>query len=470
MGKGRAVALLLGSLVLLGATASGAGAATPSGPRVLSLTLNGVVDPFMASYVQRGVATAEADGDTAILLTIDTPGGLDSSMREIVKAILGSQVPVVCYTAPSGARAASAGTFIMLSCPVNGMAPGTNIGAAHPVGVSGAIENEKVTNDAAAFIRSLATRWQRNAQWADDAVRNAISVSSEEALRIHVVDLIEPTPAALLAAVGPCRNGAAPPTTGLLADQGALPGLTCARPTIVPFGMSLSERLFHAFADPSVAFLLLNIGFLALIAWIFHPGFHASLAVGIISMVLALAILETLPVRLTGVLLLLVAMVLFVLDVKATAHGVLTTAGAAVMVVGGLLLFNPSVPSAHVPLPLILGVAISAALFAFFVLRGLLDSRRHPVQTGTEVLERSTGVALTALEPQGMVRARGESWSAESIGDPIPSGSEVRIVRVKGVKLYVERAEDRAGSPDAGSMPHMTPAGGSRGSKEGEAR
>src|SRR5947208_14170186 len=198
MSKGRALAVLLAAFVLLGAGLVGdAAGATASRPQVLELKLSGVVDPFMASYVERGIATAKADRDAAVLLVIDTPGGLDSSMRHIVQAILGSTVPVICYTAPSGARAASAGTFIMLSCPINAMAPGTNIGAAHPVGVSGVIENEKVTNDAAAFIESLARRWGRNSQWAVSAVRQATSASAEGALRLHVVDVVAASPAQL---------------------------------------------------------------------------------------------------------------------------------------------------------------------------------------------------------------------------------------------------------------------------------
>jgi membrane-bound serine protease (ClpP class) len=206
--------------------------------------------------------------------------------------------------------------------------------------------------------------------------------------------------------------------------------------------MSLSESLFHSIADPNVAFLLLNIGFIALIVWVFHPGFHVSLGVGIISMVVGLAILETLPVRLVGVILLLVAAVLFVLDVKAKAHGVLTSGGIAVLVLGGLLLFNPRVPSAHVSRPLIIVVAVAAGLFTFFTLRALLRAREHPVGTGREVLEASTGVALSALDPVGTVRARGETWTAESLAGPIVAGAAVRIVEVKGVKLLVEPADD----------------------------
>jgi membrane-bound serine protease (ClpP class) len=449
MSKGRflVVALALLAWMAAGGLLAARASTAASSATVLSLKLDGVVDPFMASYVERGIDAANRDGDAAVLLTIDTPGGLDSSMRHIVQAILGSKVPVLCYTAPSGARAASAGTFIMLACPVDAMAPGTNIGAAHPVGVSGAIESEKVTNDAAAFIRSLATRWNRNADWAEMAVRSAISASDDQALSLRVVDIVAPGTAALFQQAGGCPAAAsAGPSTGLIGTAGPLTGLCDA--SVKTFGMSLSESLFHSLADPNVAFLLINIGFLALIVWVFHPGFHVSLAVGIISMVIGLAILETLPVRLVGFVLLLVSAILFVLDVKAKAHGVLTAGGIATLILGGLLLFNPSVPSAHVSRPLIVGVAVAAGLFTMFTLRALLAAKGEPVRTGREALEGSTGVVLAPIAPRGTVRARGETWTAESdTGGPIPAGASVRIVRVQGVKLLVRPESESALTP-----------------------
>ena len=434
MRKGRALAALLVSLVWTGTLLAAGAQGQGTRPVVLSAKLDGVVDPFTASYIERAISTANSERDAAVLLTIDTPGGLDSSMRDIIRAILASKVPVICYTGPSGARAASAGTFIMLACPINAMAPGTNIGAAHPVGVTGVIENQKVTNDAAAFIRSLADRWHRNADWAEKAVRGAISASADEAANLHVVDGLAPTETALLNDVG-CASSTSIQTDAIR-NLGSAPK-TCDA-VLRPFGMSITESLFHSFADPNIAFLFLNIGFIALIVWLIHPAFHFALGVGIVTMALALAILETLPVRLTGVLLLLVAAVLFVFDVKAKAHGILTAAGVAVLILGGLLLFNPSVPSAHVSRPLIVVVALAAGAFTFFSLRALISAKDQPVKTGLEVLEGSTGMATSPLEPQGTVRARGETWTAESLAGPIAAGTPVRVVKVKGVKLLVE--------------------------------
>ncbi len=439
MVKRRVAALALGTMVLTlcatwAVSAAGADEVQPSNT-ILTMKLNGVVDPFMATYIERGIQTAESNGNVGVLITIDTPGGLDSSMRSIVQAILGSTLPVICYTFPSGARAASAGTFIMMGCPVNAMAPGTNIGAAHPVGVSGAIESEKVTNDAVAYIRSLAERWHRNANWAERAVRNAESATADAALALHVVDWVSPSESALLNDVGGC--GAAPPpvpSTGL----GRVPAVCGANSQAL--NPSLAESLFHSFADPNIAFLLLSIGFLALIAWIFHPGFHASLAVGVICIIVGFLILETLPVRLSGVLLIAISAILFVVDVKAQTHGVLTAAAIGVLVIGGLLLFNPSIPTAHVSIPVIVLIALLFELFSVTVLRAVVKARDRPVQGGTGGLIGSSGMSITALEPGGQVRVLGETWTAQAAYGWIPAGAEVWVVAVKGVSLIVESA------------------------------
>ena len=407
--KSAFLALTTVALVTMAGVAAGAaGVGAAARPQVLGLSLTGVVDPFMASYVQRGIHAAAAGHDSAVAITIDTPGGLDSSMREIVGAILSSPVPVICYVPPGG-RAASAGTFVMLACPVNGMAPGSAIGAAHPVGVSGAIEQAKVTNDAAAFIRSLALRQDRNADWAEKAVRDSISADAASALGLHVVDRVAPNLQDML------PNG----------DR------------LVSFHRSLGESFFHGFADPNVAFILLDIGFLALIVWAFHPGFHVPLAVGVVSSALGLAILETLPVRLAGFGLLLVAAVLFVLDLKARAHGVLTVGGIVVFVLGGLLLFNPSVPNARISPPLLFSLPVAVGVASTFLLRAMLAARRTPLRAGPQTLMGAHGVAETALNPLGRVRVRGESWSAESVGDPVPAGTPVLIIAVRGLTLDV---------------------------------
>ena len=442
MVRRRPAALVLGAVVVSACAAWAGGNATAASAdeiqpsnTILTMKLNGVVDPFMASYIERGIQAAESNGNVGVLITIDTPGGLDSSMRSIVQAILGTTLPVICYTSPSGARAASAGTFIMMGCPVNAMAPGTNIGAAHPVGVAGAVESEKVTNDAVAYIRSLAERWNRNGNWAERAVRDAESATADTAFALHVVDWVAPSESALLNDVGGCGPEPRPaPVTGL----GRVAAVCGAKAQAL--SPSLAENLFHAFADPNVAFLLLSIGFLALIAWIFHPGFHASLAVGVICIVLGFLILQTLPVRLSGVLLIAIAAILFVVDVKAQTHGVLTAAAIGVLVLGGLLLFNPTIPEARVSIWLIALMAVLFALFSATVLRAVVRARERPVHGGLEGLIGSSGVAITALEPNGQVRVQKETWTAEAEFGRIPAGAEVWVVAVKGVTLIVESA------------------------------
>jgi len=426
-----------GALLIVLATGWAVGARADAGaarPHVLSLELTGVVDPFMASYVERGIRHARDNDDQAVLLSIDTPGGLDSSMRRIVRAILASQVPVICYTAPQGARAASAGTFIMLACPLNAMAPGTNIGAAHPVGVSGVIEQKKVTNDAAAFIRSLAERWHRNAGWAEQAVRSAVSASALEAHRLGEIDVIAASPRVLLCAAG--RSTVARPVPGL------------CNAALVPFHRTLAEGIFHAFADPNVAFLFVNLGFLALVIWVIHPGLHVSLLAGVVLTVIGLLILDTLPVQLGGLVLLATAAVLFAVDVKAKAHGFLTAGGLVFFVLGGLLLFDPDIPSARVSRPLLVGLAIAVGIFMFVLVRALLSTRVTVAPVGTQGLAGAVATTTTPLDPTGNIRVRGQWWSAESTGGPIPSGTRVRVVRVDGLTLEVEPQDEAATVPE----------------------
>jgi membrane-bound serine protease (ClpP class) len=450
MSKGRAIVLLLASLIslgALGAIAHGAtAAAATGGSRVLELKLNGVVDPFIESYVKRGIEQAEGDGDVAVLLTIDTPGGLDSSMRGIVKAILASRVPVVCYTAPSGARAASAGTFVMLACPVNAMAPGTNIGAAHPVGVSGVIEQEKVTNDAAAFIRSLAQRWGRNADWAEDAVRHAVSITADEAVRQHVVDLEAPTEESLLRDI----DG----RTVRLQD-GASVTLRTAGASLHARGMGLGAAFLHGLIDPNLAFLFFYLGLGLVVIELLHPGITVPGILGTLLLVTSFISFGFLPVRLGGVILLVASALFFLIELKHPGIGLPTVGGVVCLVLGGLLLFDSAVPNARVSPWLIGAAATSLALFFGFVVKAVVRTRRLPSGAGIEDLVGELGVALDDLAPAGQVRARRETWSAQSTGSRIPAGSPVRVVQVKGLRLIVEPGGDVS---EAGPEPDRQPA------------
>ena len=371
-----------------------------------------------------------------MLLTIDTPGGLDSSMREITQAILTSNVSGHLLHGAVGRAGRSAGTFIMLGVPGQRDGPGDEHRGRPSRRRARRHREREGHNDAAAYIVSLANRWGRNADWAEKAVRDAISAPADQAAQLHVVDYVAPDTGAALA-IGPCFPSSPTPTTGALADPTF--HLNLCGSHVAAFHMSVAESLFHSFADPNVAFLLLNIGFLALIVWVIHPAFHVMLGVGIVSTVIGLAILETLPVRLVGVILLLIASILFVLDVKAKAHGVLTTAGIAMLVLGGLLLFNPAVPTARVSRPLIVLVAVLAGITTFFMLRAILGSKGAPIRTGIETLPGSLGVSKPRLNRGGPFACSIRTWTAEASGEAIPAGTPIRVVGVRGVILLVER-------------------------------
>ena len=420
--------MVLASMLALGGLASGSGALAAGDAVVVRLGLSGVVDPFTADYVSAGIAGANDDGAAAVLITIDTPGGLDSSMRSIISAILRSRVPVICFTGPPGARAASAGTFIMLACPVNAMAPGTNIGAAHPVGVSGAIEQEKVTNDAAAFIRSLAERWGRNADWAERAVRESVSVSAEEALGLHVIDTVQPSERAVLDWAGHCD-------LGIQAQRPDIPNLCGAE--IVARKMGLGAAILHNLIDPNLAFLFFFLGLVLVVVELLHPGVSIPGVLGTLMLVGAFVSFGFLPVRLGGVVLLLASAVFFLLELKHPGIGLPTVGGVAALVLGGLLLFNPAVPNARVSPGLIAGVAVGLVLFFGVVVSAALRARHLPPAAGNEALVGEEGVALVDMGPAGQVRVRHETWSAVSEGGPIPAGAAVRVVRVEGLRVFV---------------------------------
>ncbi len=425
MSRARVLVVLLASLVALVAGMIGtARAQAQRNAVVLSLTLNGVVDPFVANYIRSGIDEAEADGDAAVLLTIDTPGGLDSSMRKITQAILNAKVQVICYTAPQGARAASAGTFIMLACPINAMAPGTNIGAAHPV---------------------VAERWDRNADWAEQAVRKSVSISAEEALRMHVVDVVSPTPAALFSTIATsCSGNSGGPVQGNRCPTQSLAGVR-----IEERGMGIGGAFLHGLIDPNLAFLFFYLGLALLVIEILHPGVSVPGILGAVLLISAFVDFGFLPVQLAGVILLILSAVFFLLELKHPGIGLPTVGGVITLVLGGLLLFNSAVPNARVSPWLLATVAIALVLFFGFVVRAVTKARHLPRVAGIEGMAGELAVAIDDLNPIGRVRARRENWSAESVGPPIAKGSSVRVVEVRGLRLVVEPA----GEPAPGIAP-----------------
>src|SRR5438874_1803221 len=421
------VAVVIGITLLAAPTRSSA-QPTHGRPLVYEVALTGPIDPLLARYADRAIPRARHDRAAAVLVRLDTPGGLDSSMRSIIKAILRSPVPVICWVGPSGARAASAGTFILVGCPVATMAPGTNAGAAHPVGITGGVMSEKVTNDASAYIRSLAERSGRNADWAERAVRQSVSISASEAVRLHVADMEAASRSALLRAV----DG----RTIRAGDKDVVVHLGGAH--IERLHPTLAEGLLHAIIDPDLAYLFFILGLVSLAAFVIHPVVHVTALVGVLLLVAALISFGMLPVTIAGLLLAAAGVASSVVGLKVHGRGLPEIAAITCLILGGLFLFTPSVPNARVSLPLILGVAIGDTLFFLFVLRAVINSRYTPVRSGPHTVIGAEGTVIRPLDPVGVVRVRGESWTARSTAGPVPVGATVRVARMAGLTLEVE--------------------------------
>lgn len=397
---------------------------------VVRLDLDTAVQPLSASYVVDGVRNAEADGADAVLLRIDTPGGTSSSMRRIVGAVLGAKIPVICWVGPEAARAASAGTFILLACHVATMAPGTNVGAAHPVGLRGEVLAEKITNDSAAFIRSIAEQRGRNAEWAETAVRESVSISAREAQRMDVIDGVVSDAAAVL-------RFAHERTVRVDGDGVRLDfSPVSVRTQSMGFGRSLLGSLI----DPNLAYLLLLIGIAGIFIEILSPGFGVPGAVGLFSLLLSFVMLEMLPVNIAGVLLLLAGIGLVALEVHVPGFGVAGVGGTVSLVLGGLLLFDAG-SLVRVSRPLVIGTAIGLALFILLVVGKVVRSRRLPPHVPPTMIG-AEGVATSDLDPVGTVRVRSEEWTAESTNEPISAGTRVLVVSEDGLKLQVDAADE----------------------------
>lgn len=443
---------LLGPLGLVLAAVSIAGthaSAQASSPQVVEIPIDGVVDPFVADHVEGGIAEAADTGAAAVLITIDTPGGLDSSMRQITQAILNAKVPVIGYVSPSGARAASAGTFILLSTNVAAMAPATNVGAAHPVGLSGAIASEKAVNDAAEYIVSIANERDRNAEWAESAVRDSVSASAEEALQLGVIDLIAPDMPTLLNDVdGMTVEVAGQPET-----------LHTAGATVTEDPLGFFAGFLHGLLDPNLAFIFFWLGLAFIVAEFFVPGGVVG-TLGVLMLVTSLVALGTLPVQLIGVVLLVASIVFFVLELMHPGVGVPAIAGILCLVFGGLFLFDTSVPGVSVSWWVIAPVAVFAGFFFLVAIRAAMRLRHKGATTRDQELIGVEGVVLRDLRPRGVVQIASEHWTAEAVKGTPRKGEHVRVVEIEGLKLKVEPVEAPAvassgqrGGPGGGGNP-----------------
>jgi len=415
---------------------------------VHTLELVGVINPPAADYINRALEAAEEQNASLVVIQMDTPGGLDTSMRQIIQGILASPVPVAVYVAPSGARAASAGLFILTASHVAAMAPGTNTGAAHPVGLGGEMDEvavEKVVNDAAAFIRSLARERGRNPEWVELAVRESASLTEQEALEQNVIDVVARDVDDLLAQIDGWRvQTAAGEVTLNVADAPRLE---------VP--MSFPERFLHVISDPNIAFVLLSVGSIGILAELYNPGMFFPGITGAIALILAFFSLGNLPTNWAGVALIALAIGLFIAELNTEGVGVLGVGALVAFFLGGLFLFEPlrpdspalpAVPDLRVNPWLLGGATAGLGGAMFLVFTRLAQTRKAPILTGPEQFIGRTARAHQDLTPSGRVWFEGQTWFAEvATGKAVAAGKTVRIVGVDGLTLLVEPEEEASG-------------------------
>ena len=412
-----------------------AGEVSAQAPKIEVLKVDGTVNPVLARYIERGIKHAEEQGATCII-ELDTPGGLDSSMRDIVQTILEADVPVVVYVPPGG-RAASAGTFITLAAHVAAMSPGTEIGAAHPVGIGGEIDSvseEKVVNDAVAYIRSIAEARGRNADWAEEAVRESRSSPASQALELEVIDMVADNFDRLLARLDGRQ-------VTLLSGERVTISTTNAE--IENVDMAFLERFLFVISDPNIALVLLSLGVLGILFELINPGIIVPGVVGGISLVLAFFALGTLPINYAGILLIVLAFGLFVAEAFVASHGLLALAGIASYILGATLLIGN--PFFEINLGVIVGIAVALAAFFGFIVTAVVSSRRKRQPTGREAMIGMVAVAKTPLDPTGTVFVHGELWQATVEEGKVEPGEEVIITKLDGLKLTVRRKNREGG-------------------------
>jgi membrane-bound serine protease (ClpP class) len=428
-----------GLAVLGGArpTATVAAGEPQTGPLVLELKLHGAVEPILATYIDEGLADAAKRNAALVLITMDTPGGLSDSMTDIIHHILDSPVPVAVFVSPDGARGASAGFFILLSADIAAMAPGTHAGASTPILMPGMFNmpvdevlRRKLNNDATAFLRSFTEKRGRNPKLAETSVTEARAFTAKEALDGHLIDLMVSDKFALLREL----NGREVPRF-----NGRTTKLSLDNYTSTDFELSARQKFLARIVEPDVFFILLIVGVLGLYTEFTHPGVIAPGVIGGICAVLALYAMQLLPVNFTGVVLILLAVALFILEAKFTSHGVLLSGGIVSMLLGAMFLIRSPLTPGGVSVGVALAVTLPFAFITVFLMRLVLKSRRWKSATGAEELLGAEGVATTPLPPggEGMIRIHGELWRAMA-KDEVREGARVRVLRVHGLKLEVE--------------------------------
>lgn len=403
------------------------------------ITVDGIITAPTAKYIADSVDEAKKDNAEGLIILLDTPGGLDTAMRDIAKSILNSPVPVIVYVSPSGARAASAGVIITEAAHIAAMAPGTNIGAAHPVsiGLGGSGEDKdktmsrKIENDAAAYARSIAKTRGRSEEWVEKAVRKSESITAEEALKLNVIDLIAPDVEKLLAAIDQKE----------ITLTGGKKKLSTKNALVVNKKKGTRQGILSVISDPNISYILLLIGLAGLYFELSTPGAILPGVIGGISLLLAFFGLSTLPVNYTGVLMIIFGVILFIAEIKVMSHGMLTVGGVISLIMGSLLLFDTSEPALRISLQVLIPSIVVISGFFIAVIMLAVKSQMRGHYTGAEAMIGAEADVVSDIENEGEVFLKGEYWKASS-NEPVKKGAKVKVIDIKGMMLIVEEIKN----------------------------
>jgi len=402
--------------------------------RVIVISVDGTINPSSAEYINSGIKRARENNAECLIIKLNTPGGLLKSTRIIVSDMLDSEIPVVVFVYPGGSQAASAGVFITLAAHIAAMAPGTNIGAAHPVTLQGeqdSIMNEKATNDAAAFIRTISEKRSRNIQWAEDAVRKSLSITETEALKARVIDTIAITVQDLLEKI----HGKE------ISLSSGKKVLDTKNAEVIDTEMNFKQKILGLLSDPNIAYILFMIGIYGIMFELYNPGAIFPGVIGGISLIIALYSLHTLPVNYAGLALIIFAVILFIAEIKVVSHGLLTIGGVISLFFGSIMLINTESTLEVFKISwqvILVTVILTATFFIFAIGLGIKAQRRKPT-TGIEGIIGEIGETISNLEPEGQIRIHGELWNAESLDGSISKGTKVKVTQVSNLKLMVRK-------------------------------
>ena len=401
---------------------------------VVSIRINGTINPASADFIHRAIQQSADKNAEALIIHLNTPGGLLESTRNIVSDILQAKIPVIVYVAPQGARAGSAGVFITMAAHIAAMAPGTNIGAAHPVGMGSApdsVMSEKLTNDAAAFIRTIAEKRNRNLEWAEHSVRQSVSITETEALQNKVINLIANNDRDLLSKID---------NTTVQVAAGSRT-LHTKNAHIEVIAMGFAEKMLNILSDPNIAYVLMLLGFYGLLFELYSPGAIFPGIIGAICLILAFYAMQTLPVNYAGLALVILGVILFLLEIKVVSHGMLTIGGVVSLVLGSIILFQDNSIGGgvvRVSVSVIVTAATVSTLFFLFVIGAGLRAQRLKPISGLEGMIGEVGETINTLNPIGTIQIHGEMWNAESVSGVIDVQQKVRVTAIQNLKLYVE--------------------------------